>query len=245
MDIGNRIYVRSLRKKDKRSWYLPNCLLLRPDSETTKTRFVFDASAKCNGISLNDDICQGPKLQRELVDILLRFHQFPVALVCDIDEMYICIGISSADRQFYRFLWRDLDQSRRPDVRQFNSLMFGVNSCQFQAQFVNQEHALQREKDFPKAAEMVLESTYMDDSMDSAINKVECSTLYRELLALWQSAVMHARKWLSNSTEVLMQIPEEDRGIEVDLDNVNLPAIKSLEILCIAGEQNFTYSQSS
>ena len=42
---------------------------------------------------------------------------------------------------------------------------------------------------------------------------------------------MHARKWLSNSKKVLMQIPEEDRAAEVDLDKGNLPAIKTLGIL--------------
>ena len=235
-------YISKVReKKDEKSWCLPHFPIIRPDRETTKTRIVFDASAKFNGISLNDAICQGPKLQRELVDVLLRFRRFPVALVCDIAEMYLRIGISPADRQFHRFLWRDLDQSRRPDVYQFNSLVFGVNSCPFQAQFVAQEHARQREKDFPKAAETVLESTYMDDSMDSAVNEVECIELYRELSALWQSAGMHARKWLSNSKEVLMQIPEEDRAVEVDLDNGNLPAIKSLGILWVAEEDHFTY----
>ena len=122
--------------------------------------------------------------------------------------------------------------------------MFGVNSCPFQAQFVAQEHARKRESDFPKAAETVLESTYMDDSMDSAVNEEECINLYRELSApsaLWESAGMHARKWLSNSKEVLRQIPEGDRAVEVDLDKGNLPAIKTLGILRVAEEDNFTY----
>ena len=228
-------------EKDEKSWYLPHFPIIRPDKETTKTRIVFDASAKYNGISLNDAICQGPKLQRDLVDVLLRFRRFPVALVCDIAEMYLRIGISPADRQFHKFLWRDLDQSRKPEVYQFNSLVFGVNSCPFQAQFVSQEHARNREENFPKATETVLESTYMDDSMDSAVNEEECLQLYRELSTLWESAGMHARKWLSNSKKVLMQIPEEDRAIEVDLDNGNLPVIKTLGILWVAEKDIFTY----
>ena len=169
-------------KKNEKSWYLPHFAIVKPDRKTTKTRIVFDASAKCNGISLNDAICQGPKLQRDLVYVLLRFR-FPVVLVCDIAEMYLRIGISPADRQFHKFLWRDLDQSKKPEVYQFNSLVFGVNSCPFQAQFVAQEHARKRKSDFPKAAETVLESTYMDDSMDSAVSEEECIKLYRELSA--------------------------------------------------------------
>ena len=130
--LKKRYISKVQEKKNEKSWYLPHFAIVNPDRETTKTRIVFDASAKCNGISLNDAICQGPKLQRDLVDVLLRFRRFPVALVCDIAEMYLRIGISPADRQFHKFLWRDPDQSKKPEVYKFNSLVFGVNSCPFQ-----------------------------------------------------------------------------------------------------------------
>ena len=39
----------------------------------------------------------------------------------------------------------------------------------------------------------------------------------------------------------MQQIPEEDRAAEVDLDKGNLPAIKTLGILWVAEEDNFTY----
>ena len=81
----------------------------------------------------------------------------------------------------------------------------------------------------------------MDDCMDSAVSEEECIKLYRELSALWESAGMHARKWMSSSKKVLMQIPEEDRAAAVDLDKGNLPAIKTLGILWVAEEDNFTY----
>ena len=64
---------------------------------TTKTHVVFDASAKCNGVLLNDAIFQGPKLQQELFDVLLRFHRYPAALVCDIAEMYLQISLHPTD----------------------------------------------------------------------------------------------------------------------------------------------------
>ena len=66
---------------------------------------VFDASAKCKGVSLNDMIHQGPKLQNELFDVLLRFRRYPIAVVCDIAEMYLKIELNPDDRPFHRFLW--------------------------------------------------------------------------------------------------------------------------------------------
>lgn len=152
-------------------WFLPHFPVLRPDKDTTKTRIVFDAAAKFEGVALNDRIYQGPKLQRDLFDVLLRFRRYPIAVVCDIEEMYLRIGIAHADKPYHRFLWRGMDQSRSPDVYEFDRVVFGVNSSPFQAQFVLQQHARQYQCEFPKASETVLKSTYMDDSMDSVSNE--------------------------------------------------------------------------
>ena len=71
-------------KKAIGSRYIPHFPVIRPEKATTETCAVSDASAKCEGISLNDVIQQGPKLQRELFSVLLRFHKQAIALVCDI-----------------------------------------------------------------------------------------------------------------------------------------------------------------
>ena len=75
--------------KPDQVWYLPHFPVLRPDKSTTKTHVVFDASAKFNDMSLNDIVPQGPKLQNELFEVLLRFRCDPLALMCDIKEMYL------------------------------------------------------------------------------------------------------------------------------------------------------------
>lgn len=76
-------------------WFLPHFPLLRPDKDTTKTRIVFDAAAKFEDVALNDQIYQGPKLQHDLFSVLLRFRRYPVALMCDIEEMYLRIVLLS------------------------------------------------------------------------------------------------------------------------------------------------------
>jgi len=96
-------------KTEEKAWYLPHFAIIRREKTATKTRVVFDASAKFDGLLLNDVICQRPKLQRDTFHVLLRFRRFPVALVCDIAEMYLRIGISCSGRPFHRFLWRHVD----------------------------------------------------------------------------------------------------------------------------------------
>ena len=69
-------YIRKVepsKKQPMQKQYLPHFAILKSDRPTTKTRVVFDASAKYNNISLNDIIHQGTNLQRKLFDVLLRF----------------------------------------------------------------------------------------------------------------------------------------------------------------------------
>ena len=65
-------------------------------------------------------IYQGPKLQRELFDVLLHFRRYPVAIACNISEMYLRIKLCSQDKSSHRFLWRDLDVSKPPSVYEFS-----------------------------------------------------------------------------------------------------------------------------
>ncbi|XP_074629536.1 uncharacterized protein LOC141887142 [Acropora palmata] len=145
-------------------WYLPHFPIVKMSKSTTKVRIVFDCSAKCTGISLNGVIHAGPKLQRELFDVLIRFRCNPVALVCDIQEMYLQIEIETEDRPLFRILWRDGETGRNSDVYEFSRVVFGKNSGPFKAQFIAQENARRHQAEFPLAAETVLQSTYMDDS---------------------------------------------------------------------------------
>ena len=53
---------------------LPYHAIVRADKQTTKTRVMFDASAKdSNGVSSNSCLKPGPALQSDLLGILLRF----------------------------------------------------------------------------------------------------------------------------------------------------------------------------
>ncbi|XP_065941558.1 uncharacterized protein [Magallana gigas] len=239
-------YIRKINQDEEKSgkWFLPHFPVIRPDKSTTKTRIVFDASAKHCGVSLNDMIHCGPKLQNELFDVLLRFRRNSVAIVCDIAEMYLRIKVPQDDRPYQQFLWRDVNTEEKPDVYEFSSVVFGINSSPFQAQFVAQTHAETNRETYPMAAETVLKSTYMDDSMDSVSTEEDGVKLYRQLSALWEKAGMYARKWLSNSVGVLQHIPPEDVVPEVDLHDNSLPSVKTLGVLWKAKDDIFTFKAS-
>lgn len=64
------------------------------------------AQKKTDGIPLNYVIHAGPKLQKELFDLHIRFRRTPVALACDIKEMYLEVQVENNDRSMFRLLWR-------------------------------------------------------------------------------------------------------------------------------------------
>ena len=241
IDKGYIRKVHQTENEPENPWYLPHFPVCRPERSTTKTRIVFDASAKFQGTSLNDHILPGPKLQTNLFDVLLRFRRFPVAIACDVSEMYLQIRIPPEDRPKFRFLWRNLEVDRDPDVYEFERVVFGDASAPFRAQFVSQENARIHEEKFPLAAETVMKSTYMDDSLDSTRDNVSAVQLFHQLQGLWDKAGMKARKWLSNSPEVLTVIPQELRAFEIDLNYNALPLTKTLGVLWSAQEDVFSF----
>lgn len=88
----------------RRGWYLPHFPVVRNDKETTKVRIVMDAAAKLNDRSLNDCKDSGPKLQKDLFEVLLRIRRHPIAMCADISEMFLQIEMDTESRKYHQFL---------------------------------------------------------------------------------------------------------------------------------------------
>ena len=104
--------------------YIPHFPVMKMERDTTKTRIVFDESAKdkyYENLSLNETIHQGPKLYSSLFDILLHFRHKPIALAGDISEMYMQILMDEGDRPFHRF-------PQRCNNKQINSIQIKSSS---------------------------------------------------------------------------------------------------------------------
>ncbi|XP_071954139.1 uncharacterized protein [Antedon mediterranea] len=198
------------------------------DRETIKVRMVYDAAAKFRGFSLNDAISPGPNILKELFDVLMRFKLNRIAVMCDISEMYLQIELYGAeDKPMHSFLWRDLDVSIEPTVYEHQRVVFGINASPFIALTVAKQNARMNQVKFPLAADTVLNSTYMDDSLDSVKDERTGVELYKQLVKLWNQARMVPRKWISNSKRVLECIPIEQRAKSVDMALNKLPTTKT------------------
>ena len=235
-------YIQEVRKSDvKEQWFLPHFPVLRPEKETTKVRTVFDAAMEHEGKSLNSAIRPGPKLQREIVDVLIRFRKAPVALTADIAEMFLQVSLREQDRPYHRFLWRNYDSTRQPKVYEFRRLLFGNTASPFCAQYVLHTHAQTHAAEFPAAAEAVDDSMYVDDLLDSCETVQDAITLQSELSDLLASGGFRLRKWASNNLEVLCHIPEEDRLPSLEINEQETPSTKTLGVSWNAKADIFTF----
>ena len=74
-DYIEKGYIREVPKvepKPASEWFLPHFPVVRPEKSTSKVRIVFDGSAQQDGKSLNTESLPGPKLQSDIVDILVK-----------------------------------------------------------------------------------------------------------------------------------------------------------------------------
>ena len=58
-------------------------------------------------------------------------------------------------------------------------------------------------------------------------------------------AGMHTHKWLSNSSAVMDKIPIQDRAFKSEFDENSSFSAKTLDVLWIAAEDNFTFDRSN
>ena len=79
---------------------------------TIKSFALTNGSVKCEGKLLNDIIHPRPKLKQDLINVLLIFQRYPIALVCNIAKM--SLRICSIDQPYQRIL-RSLKQMKNQE----------------------------------------------------------------------------------------------------------------------------------
>ncbi|CAL8100448.1 unnamed protein product [Orchesella dallaii] len=199
-----------LMKKHK-EFYLPHFAASNPN-KPGKLRLVFDAAAKVNGISLNDNLLTGPDLLNSLPGILMRFRRRKIAFGADVKEMFHQVRISTEDVAAQRFLWRGGDKSKEAKVYQMNSMIFGAACSPCSAQFVMRKNADEWKEQYPEAVSSIHDAMYMDDLADGADTMNEAKNLIAAIDRIQSAGGFPMLKWMSNKSDVLEPIPVERRA---------------------------------
>jgi hypothetical protein len=191
-------------------YYIPHHCILHPDSQTTKLRVVFDASATtAAGQSLNNSLYTGQKLQKDITQILIRARVHKFLFTADIKQMYRQIEIHSKDRDYLRILWR-FDQQMPIEEYRRNRVTYGTSCAPHQALRTLQHLASTEEDRFPIAANILMRDTFMDDILTWANSEEDVIICQQQLIALCADDKFELRKWANNAPIVLNSVPAID-----------------------------------
>lgn len=209
LDLGHMKPVSHETELSSASYYIPHHCVLKPQASSTKLRVVFNGSAKLpNQTSLNDHLFTGPKLQKDIVELLIQFRFHVYVLCTDIKMMYRNILITSSQHQYQRIVWRF---SRNDPLQDYEliTVVYGLSPSPFLALRALQQLVLDEGADFPLASHAISNHTYVDDVVTGATTFSEALALKNELIALFSKAGFDLRKWASNDPNLLSDLPSD------------------------------------
>jgi hypothetical protein len=198
-----------LTTSDQICFYLPHHPVFKASSTTTSTGEVFDGSGKTSdGLSLNDILLVGTTIQQKLYSTVLRFRTHQVCFTADIAKMYGQILVHPQDQNFQQILWRFSPEEPIQEY-QLTTVTYGTASAPFLATRCPKKLADDNEAEHPKAAKLIHNGFYVDDLLSGAPTLTEAIHLQQEVTSILQQAGFTLRKWASNSSAFLNNIPEE------------------------------------
>ena len=223
-------------------YFIPHHCVIKETSSTTRLRVVFDASAKDSNLnSLNDHLCNGPKLQMDLLDLLLQFRRFRFAFTADIGKMYRQILIDPSDRKFQLIVWRS-DPNSPLKFYSLNTVTFGTTSAPYLAIKTLFRLAEDEAANYPLGAKCLQNGFYVDDFIYGTDTIPEAIEIQNQTVGILKSAGFVLRKWSANDESLLTNIPECDRETKTLLSFDSKSTIKTLGIQWSPLEDNFQYS---
>ena len=214
-----KFYVKPVEMQQpepEKIWYLPHHPVVNPN-KPGKVRRVANAAAKFRGQSLNSNLITGPDLLNNLVGILLRFCENPVAILSDIDDMFMQIAIRHEDQCALRFLWPNEEMVNQ---YQFTRLIFGANCSPFCAIFVLNRCAEDKAIEFPTAVNAIKNHFYMDDYIHSLASIEEAIDTINQTKDSLHKGGFRLTKFVSNKHEALRFIEQEDRDELKEINRV-------------------------
>lgn len=197
-----------IERPDKaKTVFLPHHPVLKQQSESTKCRVVFDASAKTStGVSLNEIMMVGPTVQDDIFSILTRFRQHEFIFTGDLEKMFRQIFIDSSQRHLQTILWR-AEEKEPIKYMQLNTVTYGTSAAPFLSTRCLVQLALECEDALIK--QVILHDFYIDDIISGYSDEKTLKEIYKGVSEQLKTAGFNLRKIKSNSQGLLRDISSE------------------------------------
>ena len=194
--------------------YLPHHEIHKPSSLSTPLRIVFNSSSSFAGHILNDYYAKGPDVLNNMLGVLLRFRLGHIGVSGDIKKMYNAIHTSVIDQHTHRFLWRNMDLNRPPDHYILKRVTFGDRPSGAIAILALRKTAEMFRIQFPEAAMIVENDSFVDDIIFSVDNLDEAKSRMSEIETILSEGGFEIKEWLISKDSNV-----EDSKINISSDN--------------------------
>ncbi|XP_039290973.1 uncharacterized protein LOC120352792 [Nilaparvata lugens] len=184
-------------------YIIPHHAIFKKNDNTQKIRVVFNASSKdANGLSLNDVLLPGAKLQTNIVQILTHSRSYHFVILADCKQMYRQILLRPEDRQHQHIFWKPTHQEK---IQEFELLTvtYGVSPSAYLAQRTLQQLVEDEGEAFPLASQVLKLQMYVDDILGGSNDLNTAHSLIKELNELLSLASFELRRWNSNTPELI------------------------------------------
>nr|CAH7726126.1 unnamed protein product [Callosobruchus chinensis] len=209
--------ISQIQKSTNPVYYMPHHAVVREESQTTKLRVVFDASAlTTNGLSLNQIQCVGPIVQDDLLAIILRFRLYNVVISADVAKMYRMILIDTEHTSLQKILWRP--NSNEP-IKEYEleTVTYGQACAPYLATRCLVQIAKECEETLPLASKVISRDFYVDDMLTGSDNSENAINLAKDVSRVLSEYGFILRKWQSNDPTFLASI--SDKNLEHSIVN--------------------------
>ena len=194
-------------------FYLSHHDVLKPGSNSTPLRIVFNSSAKINGISLNGCLAKGPSLLNNIFGILLRFRQEQFAFIGDISKMFHSIDIPIEDQMTHLFLWRNLESNKKPETYAMTVVNMGDRPAAAIAQTALKKTAEESASLFPEASKIILKNSYMDDIPASVKSEEERAKITSEAEQILAQKGFKIKGWVFSGQKKSIDISKDQMAV--------------------------------
>ena len=228
-----------------KTWYLPHHGVYHP-RKPEKIRVVFDCNTKFKDYCINGELIQGPDLTNQLVGVLLRFREEPVAVMADIEAMFHQVRVPERFQNYLRFLWwPEGDFSRDLIDHQMTVHLFGSTSSPSCANFALRRTTTDNRIKFGEEAATVLHRNfYVDDMLKSFKSSSVAVDVFPKVVQMCKERGFRLTKVHSNCRKVLSIIPESERSKalkDLDLSSSPIPSERTLGMKWCAQTDAFTF----
>ena len=227
-----------------RKFYLPHHGVEK-ESTTTPFRVVVNGSARSStGVSLNDTLAVGPTLQPQLVVTLIAFQMHVYAFTGDISKMYRQILLDESERFFHLVLYR-FDTASPIETYCMHRVSYGVTSSCYHAVRTLHEIANRSVDASTEVKDAIINGFYVDDLMTGAATEEGAKSLLDGMIKTLGDAGFPIRKFASNCSKLVTDLPPELRENE-DAFDVSSPdhfthSLKILGVRWIPAEDCFVF----